>query len=101
MDMHQPSMWEKSVGLTPPERRLLTCLVRNAGRIVSHGELMEAMSSGNHKVGIGSLPSCISRLRNKIELDPALPGVIITHHRQGYSFTAKEGARWSPESRPP
>jgi len=34
----------EAVRLTPTERRLLTCLVRNAGRIVSHGELLEEMS---------------------------------------------------------
>jgi len=37
------------------------------------------------------------RLRKKIEIDPALPRVIITHHRQGYSFAGKEEAQWFPE----
>ena len=83
--------------LTPSERRLLTCLVRNVGEIVSHEELLEAMSPGNPSNSIGYLASCISRLRNKIEIDPALPRVIITHHRQGYSFAGKEEARWFPE----
>lgn len=84
--------------LTPTERRLLMCLVCNAGRIVSHRELMEGMSSGNRKVRIGNLRSCVSRLRNKTELDPALPRVIITHHKLGYSFAGKEGAQGFPES---
>ena len=93
-----PLPWQdKTLNLTPTERRLLNCLVRNAGRIVSHKELLEAMSSGNPNLNIGNLRSCISRLRNKIEADPALPRVIITHHRQGYSFAGKEEARWFPE----
>ena len=94
---YHPSMWNKSVHLTPTERRLLEHLVRNAGRIVSHRELLEAMSPGKPSNNIGYLGSCISGLRNKIEIDPALPSVIITHHRQGYSFAGKEEARWFPE----
>jgi len=89
-------MWEESAHLTPTERRLLTCLVQNAGRIVSHKELLEAMSASN----IGNLRQHILSLRKKIEIDPALPRVIITHHRQGYSFAGKEEAGWFPESEP-
>lgn len=85
---------DEVVRLIPTEGRLLRCLVSNAGRIVSHRELMEAMSSGNRKVTIGNLRSCISRLRNKVEIDPGLPRVIITHHKFGYSFAGKEEARW-------
>jgi DNA-binding response OmpR family regulator len=55
------------------------------------------MSSGNSSENIGNLRTYISRLRNKIEVDPAVPRVIITHHRRGYSFAGKEEARWFPE----
>lgn len=91
------STQDQALHLTPTERRLLTCLVGNAGRIVSHRELLETMSSGNRNVNIGSLRSCMCRLRNKIEIDPVLPRVIITHHKLGYSFAGKDGARWFPE----
>jgi len=91
-------MRDEGVHLTPTERRLLTCLVRNAGRIVSHGELLEAMSPRN--TSIHNLRAYINRLRERIEIDPALPRVIITHHRQGYSFAGKEEARWFPELEP-
>jgi len=87
-------MSEKAAHLTPTEHRLLMYLVRNAGRIVSHNELFRVITSNN----IGSLRSCICRLRNKIEIDPALPNVIITHRGLGYSFAGKEEARWFPES---
>jgi len=81
------------IRLTLTEHRLLNCLVRNAGRIVSHQELLEAMSPGNPSTSIGNLRQWILHLRKKIEIDPALPRVIITHHRQGYSFAGKEEAR--------
>jgi len=83
--------------LTRTERRLLTYLVRYGGRIVSHGELSEAMSSGNPSENIGNLRPYISRLRKKIEIDPALPRVITTHRDLGYSFAGEEDARWFPD----
>jgi len=90
-------MCNKTVHLTPTEDRLLTCLVRNGGRIVSHRELLEAMSAGNPSKSIHHLRAYIARLRKKIEIDPGLPTVIITHYGLGYSFAGKEEARWSPE----
>jgi len=90
-------MWDESRHLTPTERRLLICLVRNAGRVVSHRELLEATFPGNPTNDTSNLRQCISRLRYKIEIDRALPRVIITHHCQGYSFAGKEEARWFPE----
>lgn len=68
-------MGEKTTHLTPTERRLLDCLVRNAGRIVSHRELLEAI--GNPSYNIGSLQEHIYCLRKKIEKDPASQG----HHK--------------------
>ena len=90
-------MRDKTGHLTPTERRLLEHLARNAGRIVGHTELLEAMSPGSHSKSIHHLRAYITRLRKKMEIDPALPRVIITHHRQGYSFTGKEEVRWFPE----
>jgi len=87
----------EEVHLTPTERRLLTCLVDNARGIVSHRELLEAMSPGNSNKSIHHLRAYIAHLRKKIETVPALPGVIITHHKLGYPFAGKEEARWFPE----
>jgi two-component system KDP operon response regulator KdpE len=82
--------------LTPTERRLLTCLVRNAGQTVSHKELLEATSLRN--TSISNLRAYIGRLRKKIEIDPALPRVIVTHYGLGYSFAGNEEARWFLEN---
>jgi len=56
---------DEALRLTPTEGRLLTCLVRNTGRIVSHGELPEAMSPRN--TSISNLRGCIS---------PPSPGIL-------------------------
>jgi hypothetical protein len=56
------------------------------------------MSPGNPSYNIDNLRQSISRLRKKIEVDPALPRVIITHHHEGYSFAGKQEAQWFPEN---
>ena len=94
---YQLNMSDRSTRLAPTERRLLTCLVRNPGRIVSHGELLEAMSPGNPSESAHRVREYILRLRKKIEIDPALPSIITTHYGLGYSFAGKEQARWFPE----
>jgi len=91
------SVSNETVHLTPTERRLLACLVRNAGRIVSHKELLGAMSPANPIKTIHHLRAYIARLRKKIEIDPVLPRVIMSHYGLGYSFAGKEEARWFPE----
>lgn len=88
-DWYQPNMSNEKAYLTRAEHRLHEHLVRNAGQIVSHMELLEAMSTEN----IGTLRRLISRLREKIEIHPALPSVIISHYGQGYSSRGKESAR--------
>ena len=93
-------MRDKSKHLTSTEQRLLGCLVRNAGRIVNHRELLEAMSAGNPSKSIHHLRAYVARLRKKIEEDPALPRVIITHRGQGYSFAGKKEASWFTENEP-
>jgi len=55
------------------------------------------MSAGNPSKSIHHLRAYITRLRKKIEIDPALPRVIITHYGQGHSFAGREEARWFPE----
>lgn len=95
---YQVRMSQETEYLTRTERRLLEHLVRNEGWIVSHKELLEAMSSANTSKEIANLRQCIFRLRKKIEVDPALPRVIITYRGLGYSFAGKEEARWFPEN---
>ncbi|MFQ6001420.1 MAG: response regulator transcription factor [Anaerolineae bacterium] len=86
-DTHEVSIGDKVVRLTPGEFRLLEYLVRNAGQILTHEQLLEAISANLSRPNIGILRQYISRLRRKIEVDPALPSLIITHRGLGYSFS--------------
>jgi len=86
-DTHEVSVGDKVVRLTAGEFRLLEYLVRNAGQILTYEQLLEVISANLSRVNRGVLRQYISRLRRKIEADPALPRLIITHRGLGYSFS--------------
>ena len=70
------------VRLTATEFQLLSVLVRNDGRPVGKGQLIDAADVE----GEGSLQNHIWRLRQKLEPDPESPRYILTYHRIGYRF---------------
>ena len=86
-DTHEVCIGDKIVRLTPGEFRLLEYLIRNAGQILTHEQLLEAISANLSRSKMGVLRQYVSRLRRKIEVDPALPSLIITHRGLGYSFS--------------
>jgi len=74
------------VKLTPIEFRLLTLLLQNTGRILTHQQLLEKVWGWEYVDDLDYVRIYISHLRKKIELDPALPKYIITEPGVGYYF---------------
>jgi len=76
--------------LTPREFHLLSILVENSDRIVSHQKLLEQIWGFEYIDDVDYVRIYISHLRQKIEPDPANPKYIITEPGVGYYFrTAK------------
>jgi two-component system KDP operon response regulator KdpE len=76
------------VRLSPYEYELLTRLAQNAGRVLTHQQLL-ADIWGPHKVDrLQSLRVFIGHLRQKLEDDPANPRHIVTIAGIGYRFVA-------------
>jgi two-component system KDP operon response regulator KdpE len=63
----------KRVKLTPREFRLFTLLVENAGRILTHKQLLEKVWGWEYTDDVDYVRIYISHLRQKIEPDPAWP----------------------------
>jgi len=63
----------KRVKLTPREFRLFTLLVENAGRILTHKQLLEKVWGWEYTDDVDYVRIYISHLRQKIESDPSLP----------------------------
>jgi len=74
------------VHLTPTEFRVLRCLVRNRGVVLSHAELLREAWGENYTDAIASLSLYVRYLREKIEKDPSHPVYIHTKWGVGYWF---------------
>jgi len=72
--------------LTPIEFRLLYCLMRNAGRILSHDLLLSAVWGYDYEGYSNQLAVYVRRLRKKIEADPDDPKLLTTVRGLGYKF---------------
>jgi two-component system, OmpR family, KDP operon response regulator KdpE len=72
------------VPLTPTEYDLLRHLVRNAGKVMTHDQLLRAVWGTAYERENHMLQVNISNLRRKIEADPARPVYIVTEPGVGY-----------------
>ena len=72
--------------LTPREFRLLALLVENAGRILSHQQVLESVWGWEYIDDVDYVRIYVSHLRQKIEPDPSQPRYILTEPGVGYYF---------------
>ena len=74
------------VDLTPTEFAILSCLVENAGKPITKQRLVEEVGGYSTERYEATLGPHISRLRGKLEEDPANPKYIKTAWGVGYYF---------------
>ena len=72
------------VHLTPIEYRLLSVLVANAGRVLTHRQLLREVWGPSHAAQSHYLRIYMGHLRQKLELDPAQPQHLLTETAVGY-----------------
>jgi len=72
------------VHLTPIEYRLLMALVTNAGRVMTHRQLLKAVWGPSHTEQSHYLRIYMGHLRQKLERDPAQPEHLLTETAVGY-----------------
>jgi two-component system, OmpR family, KDP operon response regulator KdpE len=75
------------VHLTPIEYKLLTTLVRNAGKVLTHRYLLQEVWGPGHAQETHYLRVFMANLRRKIEVDPAQPRYLLTEQGVGYRLT--------------
>jgi DNA-binding response OmpR family regulator len=95
LDVDQRTVWcrEEELHLTPNEYRLLAVMVRRAGRVVRHGELLRRVWGPAAEVRVSSLRVYIRQLRVKLEEDPGRPRRLVTVPGVGYRLNLA----WLPE----
>jgi two-component system KDP operon response regulator KdpE len=77
------------VHLTPIEYRLLTALVRQSGKVLTHRQLLKDVWGPSHVEHHHYLRIYMSGLRHKLEQDPARPRYLLTESGVGYRLAAE------------
>jgi len=72
------------VHLTPIEYRLLLVLVTNAGRVLTHRQLLREVWGPSHAEQGHYLRVYMGHLRQKLEADPSQPQHLLTETAVGY-----------------
>lgn len=80
---------DKEVHLTPLEYKLLTTLIRHAGKVLTHRYLLQEVWGPLHLQETHYLRVYMTGLRRKIEDDPAQPRYIQTEQGVGYRFVGE------------
>ena len=83
---HKVTVRGERVRLTPREFRLLALLVQNAGRVLTHKQILEKVWGWEYSDDLDYVRIYVAHLRQKIEPAPATPRYIITEPGVGYYF---------------
>jgi two-component system KDP operon response regulator KdpE len=86
LERHKALYQGQELELTPTEYELLTFLMANAGKVLSHRAILQHVWGPEYGQEAEYLRVYIGRLRSKIEDDPAAPRYIVTERGVGYCF---------------
>lgn len=84
MARRQAAIRGRKLHLTPVEYGILVTLMRNAGTVIAHDELLRTVWGEQYEGDYSVLRVNISRLRQKLEENPRYPTYIVTAPGQGY-----------------
>jgi two-component system KDP operon response regulator KdpE len=79
------------VHLTPIEFKLLACLARHLGMVVTHRQLLREVWGPSHVEHTHYLRIYMKQLRDKLEADPVRPRHLLTETGVGYRLVADDG----------
>jgi two-component system KDP operon response regulator KdpE len=78
------------VSLTPTEYDILRLLLQNAGKVLTHNQLLRQVWGTAYESEMHILRVNISNLRRKIETDPTRPHYLMTEPGVGYRLRAED-----------
>ncbi|ONM47514.1 response regulator transcription factor [Nocardia donostiensis] len=88
VDRHTVLVNGKPVTLPLKEFDLLEYLLRNSGRVLTRGQLIDRVWGADYVGDTKTLDVHVKRLRSKIEADPARPEHLVTVRGLGYKLEA-------------
>ena len=81
---------ETEIALTPTEFNLLQLMAREAGRVMTHRQLLREVWGASHVEDVQYLRVFMKQLRAKLEQDPSKPQLLITAPGVGYRVKASD-----------
>lgn len=90
MDVERHTVSVRGGGVTLPlkEFDLLEYLLRNSGRVLTRGQLIDRVWGSDYVGDTKTLDVHVKRLRSKLETDPGKPSHLVTVRGLGYKFEA-------------
>ena len=88
VERHETSVRGETVQLALKEFELLELLLRNSGRVLTRGQLIDRVWGPDYVGDTKTLDVHVKRLRAKLEEDPANPVLLVTVRGLGYKFNA-------------
>ncbi|HEX2418251.1 MAG TPA: response regulator transcription factor [Micromonosporaceae bacterium] len=86
VDRHVVTVASLTVPLPLKEFELLEMFLRNAGRVLTRGQLIDRVWGADYVGDTKTLDVHVKRLRSKIEPEPSAPRYIVTVRGLGYKF---------------
>ncbi len=86
MPRHEVTVQGQPVDLTPIEFNLLVYLMRHAGKVLSHRDILQNVWGHEYGHEVEYLRVYMGHLRQKVELNPLEPKYILTERGIGYCF---------------
>ncbi|MGN6129274.1 MAG: response regulator [Nocardioidaceae bacterium] len=88
VERHVVSVRGEDVKLPLKEFELLEMFLRNAGRVLTRGQLIDRVWGSDYVGDTKTLDVHVKRLRSKIEPDPSAPALLVTVRGLGYKLDA-------------
>src|SRR5690606_33572702 len=85
-ERHSVSVRGEEVAMPLKEFELLELLLRNAGRVLTRGQLIDRVWGSDYFGDTKTLDVHIKRIRSRIEEDPSAPRLLVTVRGLGYRF---------------
>ena len=86
VERHVVSVGGREVPLPLKEFDLLEYLLRNVGRVLTRGQLIDRVWGADYVGDTKTLDVHVKRLRSKVEADPSAPRHLVTVRGLGYKF---------------
>jgi two-component system response regulator RegX3 len=86
VERHVVSVGGREVALPLKEFDLLEYLLRNVGRVLTRGQLIDRVWGADYVGDTKTLDVHVKRLRSKVEADPSAPRHLVTVRGLGYKF---------------